>query len=92
MPTNLTFRPPASVLMGAPSMGVPQVGAAPVSVSGTMGDMQMGARPMPPHRKPRDSSCSSPYDDCDNEYNECENDSDNDCGDDCNQTDGFYNF
>jgi hypothetical protein len=61
-------------------MGVPQVGAAPISVSGTMGDMQMGARPMP-YRTPIDGSCPSPSDD----YNECEDDCGDDCGNDCNE-------
>lgn len=80
MPTNLTFRPPASILMGAPQMGVPQVGAAPINTpmaTGTMGDIQMGTRPMR-HRKPRGDSC--PSDDCNND-NECENN----CSDDCNE-------
>jgi hypothetical protein len=71
MPTNLTFRPPASILMGAPQMGVPQVGAAPINASGTMGDMQMGMRPVP-RRKRRDDSC--PSDDCND-----------DCSDNCNE-------
>jgi hypothetical protein len=76
IPTNATFRPPASILMGAPQMGVPQLGAAPI---GSMGSMQMGPRSMSRNRMPdrmpdrlRGGSC--PSDDCND-----------DCSDDCNE-------
>jgi len=76
MPTNATFRPPASILMGAPQMGVPQLGAAPI---GSMGSMQMGPRSMSRNRMPdrmpdrlRGGLC--PSDDCND-----------DCSDDCNE-------